>query len=82
MATTSWRLKRNCSLTPRQTLTAWAVPVAALLAVALFAAAQRWWWVVAFVMADVAGLVVAVRFYARHALDGETLRLSDDGLLI
>jgi len=82
MAATSWRLKRNCSLTPRQTLAAWAVPVGALLAVSLFAAVQGWWWVVAFVLADVAVLAVAVRLYARHALDGETLRLGDDGMLI
>lgn len=81
MAATHWRLRRNCSLTPRQTLAAWSVPLLLLLGVALFAAAQRWWWVAAFALLDMAGLAAALCCYARHALDGETLHLGDDGLL-
>lgn len=82
MAAASWRLRRNCSLTPRQTLAAWAVPVAMMLGVALTAAVQGWWWVVAFVLLDLAAVATALWRYARHALDGETLRLGDDGMLV
>lgn len=79
--TTSWRLKRNCSLTPRQALLAGGVPVLALLSVALFAAVQGWWWVVVFALLNIGALAAAFCLYARHALDGETLQLADDGML-
>lgn len=81
MAAAGWRLKRNCSLTPRQALGAWSLPVAALLAVALFSAVQGWWWVVLFALLDTAGLAAALWRYSRHALDGDTLLLDDDGVL-
>jgi len=81
MTVARWRLVRNCSLTPRQALGAWSIPVATLLGVAAFAAAQRWWWVLGFALLDAAGLAVALWRYARHALDGETLQLDDDGML-
>ena len=76
-----WQLRRNCSLTPRQALLAWALPVAALLGVALGAALLGWWWVVVFAFVDLAGLLAACWRYSRHALDGETLLLGDDGML-
>jgi len=65
----------------RQALAAWALPLALLLAVAGFAALQGWWWVVAFAAVDIAALVVALRLYSRHALDGEIVMLGDDGML-
>ena len=76
-----WRLKRNCSLTPRQALGAWALPLLALLCVAGFAAVQGWWWVAGFALFDIACLVAALGVYSRHALDGETVVLGDDGML-
>jgi uncharacterized membrane protein len=76
-----WRLTRNCSLTPRQAVGAWSIPVVALLAVALFSAVQGWWWVALFALADIAALVLALWLYTRHALDGDTLLLDDDGML-
>ena len=81
MAATRWRLRRNCSLTPQQALLAWALPNAVLLGVTLFAAFQGWWWVVAFALLNIAGLATALWLYSRHALDGETLFLADDGML-
>lgn len=81
MQVRSWRLKRNCSLTPRQALIAWALPVAWLLGIATLAALQGSWWVVAFALLNVAALVAALACYARHALDGDVLWLSDDGML-
>lgn len=77
----SWRLKRNCSLTPRQALGAWALPLLMLLGVASFAAVQGWWWVVGFALFDIACLAAALSVYSRHALDGETVVLGDDGML-
>ncbi len=81
MAAVQWRLRRNCSLTPRQALLAWSLPVVALVFVAAFAVWQGWWWVALFAALDVAGLVVALWLYTRHALDGDTLLLDDDGML-
>ena len=81
MATTSWRLKRNCSLTPRQALTAWALPVAWLLGIALLAGLKGSWWIVAFALLNVGALMAALICYARHAADGDVLWLSDDGML-
>lgn len=81
MAPQRWRLRRNCSLTPRQALAAWLPPLAALAGVAVFSALQGWWWVVLFAVFNVAGLTAALYLYARHALDGDTLLLDEDGLL-
>lgn len=81
METARWRLTRNCSLTPRQAVAAWSLPVVALLAIAIFSALQNWWWVVLFALIDIAALVMALWLYTRHALDGDTLRLDDDGVL-
>ena len=81
MATRIWTLRRNCSLTPRQSLVAWAVPLMLLLAVAALAGLLGWWWVLGFALLTAGVLAAALWLYARHALDGETLRLADDGLL-
>ncbi|RZL37580.1 MAG: DUF2244 domain-containing protein [Rubrivivax sp.] len=77
----SWRLRRNCSLTPRQALAAWSPAVLGLLAVAVFWAVQGWWWVSVFALVNMAGLAAALCCYTRHALDGDTLALGDDGML-
>ncbi|KQW43647.1 MULTISPECIES: DUF2244 domain-containing protein [unclassified Roseateles] len=79
--TTSWQLRRNCSLTPCQALLAASVPALALLGVSLAAAAQGMWWVVLFALLNIVVLAAALCSYARHALDGETLRLGEDGML-
>jgi uncharacterized membrane protein len=81
MAAASWRLRRNCSLTPRQALAAWSPPMLGLLAVAVFWAVQGWWWISLFALINMAALAGALRLYVRHALDGDTLALGDDGVL-
>jgi len=81
MQTTRWRLKRNCSLTPRQALAAWALPVTWLLGIAALAGLQGSWWIVGFALLNVLVLIVALKCYAAHALDGDVLWLSDDGML-
>lgn len=79
--TACWCLRRRRSLTPRQALAGWSLPVLVLLAVGVFSAARGWWWMALFALADIAALVAALWFYARHALDGETLLLDDQGML-
>lgn len=81
MPKTSWRLKRNCSLTPRQALAAWALPVGWLLGIAVLAALYGNWWITFFAALNVAALLAALGTYARHALDGDTLWLSEDDML-
>jgi uncharacterized membrane protein len=76
-----WNLSRNCALTPRQALLAWSLPAGLLLAVAAAGAALAWWWVTVFALATLGGLATALWHYCRHALDGDTLVLGDDGLL-
>lgn len=68
-------------MTPRQALAAWSVPALALLGVGAGAAAQGWWWVVAFCMVDGGVWLLACLHYCRHALDGDTLVLDDHGQL-
>lgn len=81
MSSTRWRLRRNCSLTPRQALAAWAWPAAGLIGVGTLAAVNGAWWIVGFSLLNVAALTAALCSYARHALDGDLLWLSEDGLL-
>lgn len=70
-----WRLRRNCSLAPRQVLRVYA----ALSTVCLGIGTLCWWHgatlVLPFAWLEVMVLGVALVVYARHAADSESLRL-------
>ena len=66
----------------RQALAAWSPPMLGWLAVAAFWAVLGWWSITLFAVANMAALATALRLYARHALDGDTLALGDDGMLV
>src|SRR4051812_3273266 len=76
-----WRLVRNCSLSPRQTLWAWSVPVAASAFTALLFLLLGYPLVTLFCILEMLAIGVALCVYARHARDGDTLRLDESGLL-
>ncbi|MEN9842514.1 MAG: hypothetical protein RLZZ612_343 [Pseudomonadota bacterium] len=73
-----WRLRKNCSATPKQVLGMYA----ALSFISLCIAGGFWLagavFVLPFACLEVIALGVACGWYARHALDGETI--SCDGL--
>jgi uncharacterized membrane protein len=74
--TGEWRIKRNCSLTPRQSVAATALLMALVLAIGTAAAVSFGVWLAlpfaAFYVLAIAGAFVV---YSRHATDGETLRI-------
>jgi uncharacterized membrane protein len=77
-----WQLQRNCSIAPRQLLGVYL----SLLAVSLSIAAMFWWqgvpWVLPFASAELLALGVALLVYARHANDGESIRLDGGRLTV
>ena len=77
-----WLLKRNCSLSPRQTGMVYGLLCSALLAIGLSFTFRGAWLVLAFAMLEIGALVLALLHYARHACDCERIALSDDCLLI
>ena len=81
MATT-WILKRNCSLTPRQSAAAYALLCTGSFGVALFFLLQGFWIVLAFSLLEMAAVGWALLHYARHALDVERIALTDGALLV
>jgi len=77
-----WQLRRNCSITPRQLLVAYALLCTLSLAVALF-----FWFtgarvVLAFTGFELMLLGAAMLLFARHAGDRETLTLVGRSLLV
>ena len=75
--TTTWILKRNCSLTPRQSAAAYALLCTGSFGVALFFLLQGYWIVLAFSLVEMAAVGWALLHYARHALDVERIALTD-----
>lgn len=77
-----WHLRRNCSLAPRQLLAVYL----SLCAVSLFIAGMFWWQgatlVLPFASAELLALGVAMLCYARHATDGESIRLAGGRLTV
>lgn len=77
-----WRLQRNCSIAPRQLLGVYL----SLMAISLSIAAMFWWqgvpWVLPFASAELLALGVAMLVYARHATDGESIRLDGGRLTV
>lgn len=77
-----WRLKRNCSLAPRQLFGFYSVLCGISLAVAAF-----WWWhgahlVMPFAAIELLATGAALLVYARHATDNESIALRDDRLTV
>ena len=77
-----WTLKRNCSPTPRQSVAVYALLCTASFAVALFFLLQGFWMVLAFAVVEMTAVGLALLYYARHALDVETIVLTEACLLI
>lgn len=77
-----WLLKRNCSLTPRQSIIAYAAPCILALIVAVIFTLHGAWYVMTFAILE--SVLVALLFlhYARHATDREHIVLMEDCLLI
>jgi uncharacterized membrane protein len=70
-----WRLRRNCSLAPRQLLCCYAA-----LCVLSLAVASAFWWagvrlVMPFTWLELLAVGAALLAYARHAVDGESITL-------
>jgi uncharacterized membrane protein len=80
--TTTWILKRNCSLTPRQSAAAYALLCTGSFGVAVFFLLQGFWIVLAFSLLEMAAVGWALLHYARHALDVERIALTDGALLV
>lgn len=72
-----WRLKRNCALRPSQ----YAGAIALLMGIAAVVALACWirgiWLVPLFCCIELAAVAAAAVAYARHAIDGETVTLTD-----
>src|SRR5688572_18426749 len=77
-----WKLKRNCSMAPRQLLGFYSVLCGLSLAVATF-----FWWqgarmVMPFTWVELVAVGAALLVYARHAADSESIALRDDRLTV
>jgi uncharacterized membrane protein len=71
-----WRLRRNCALSPRQSVAAIGVLIGLVIATALFSGIfLRLWLVLPFAALCAAAIVSSFICYARHATDGETVTL-------
>jgi uncharacterized membrane protein len=77
-----WLLKRNCSLSPRQTALAYGSLCGGVIIVSLVFALHGIWFVFAFAALETAGVALALLQYARHATDHEHIALSDGSLLV
>jgi uncharacterized membrane protein len=78
-----WLLRRNCSLTPRQTITALIVLCALPFAVGMmFLLLHGIWIVLGFATAEISAAAAAFLHYARHATDREHIALADGYLLV
>lgn len=77
-----WTLQRNCSLAPRQVALAYAAVCTVSLAVAVAFLVNGVWLVLAFSLAELAAVGLALLLYARHATDHERIALSDGALVV
>jgi uncharacterized membrane protein len=77
-----WLLRRNCSLTPRQTVAAYGALCALSLSVALVFLLQGMWQVLVFTAIELAAVTLAFILYARHAADYEHIVLTAGCLLV
>ncbi|MET0980882.1 MAG: DUF2244 domain-containing protein [Telluria sp.] len=77
-----WVLKRNCSLTPRQSGAVFVLLCAASFAIALVFLLQGIWIVLAFALVEMLAVGLALLHYARHALDVERIALFEHCLIV
>jgi uncharacterized membrane protein len=77
-----WLVRRNCSLTPRQTVAAWAALLSLSLAVGLFFTWQGAWYVLLFSALEMAAITAAFVIYARHATDCDRIVYEDGRLTV
>lgn len=77
-----WRLKRNCSLTPQQAGGFFALLCALSLSVGLFFWLQGAALVLTFTAMELAAVGIAFLLYARHAADGECIRLDSERVVV
>jgi uncharacterized membrane protein len=77
-----WLLRRNCSLTPRQTGAAFAALCVLSLSVALVFLLQGVWPILVFTALELSAVSIAFLLYARHAADYEHIVLTAGCLLV
>ncbi|TSE19258.1 hypothetical protein Talka_01682 [Tepidimonas alkaliphilus] len=77
-----WQLRRNGALTPRQLLAAWAFAVVAVLGVAAFWIGRGAVLVWPFAAVELAAVMLAFGWMARHASDREELELNESALRV
>jgi uncharacterized membrane protein len=82
MVAREWVLRRNCSLTPRESGLAVLGICAFMLLLAMGFAMRGAWYVFWFAGAEALAVGVSFLLYARHATDRERIALGEDGLLI
>ena len=82
VARREWLLKRNCSLTPRQTMASWAILVAMSLGVGLFCTWHGASLVLLFTALEITAVTAAFVFYSRHATDFDRIVLDDGRLTV
>ena len=82
MGRREWLLKRNCSLTPRQTVAAWALLLALSLAIGLFFTVQGAPYVLVFSVIEMTAVTAAFIVYSRHATDYDRIVLEEGRLLV
>ncbi|MFM8576622.1 MAG: DUF2244 domain-containing protein [Limnohabitans sp.] len=78
----SWRLRRNCSVSPAQLLAVYLVLSAVSLAIGLFFWRMGAPMVLAFAGLELLAVGVAFLVYARHATDGEWISLQGASLVV
>lgn len=77
-----WVSKRNCSISPRQMLAAYAALCSMSLAVALFFTWHGAWYVLCFAVIEMAAVGSAFLLHGRHATDRERVALEYDNLVV
>ncbi|NYE22256.1 DUF2244 domain-containing protein [Pigmentiphaga litoralis] len=78
----SWTLRRNCCVSPGQCLAGIASLDGVLAILGAGALAYGLWVITLFCLVDVLAVSLAGLCYMRHARDGETLSLMDDGSVV
>jgi uncharacterized membrane protein len=77
-----WHLRRNCSMAPMQLLAICAALGGVSIGIAAVCWSQGATLVVPFASAEILALATAIWVYARHAADGECIRLNPGRLVV
>ena len=78
----SWRLRRNCSVTPAQLAGVYLMLCGVSLTIGVFFWVQGAAFVLAFAGVELLAVGLAFLVYARHATDGESIRLEGARLVV